>query len=108
VGIQAGPSFGAALQSAGVPLIIGGILIPLVTLLIAAAFGKYVLRLNNVILCGALAGSDTSSASFGAMQDVAKSNLFTLGYTITYAIGNVLLTVWGTVIVAIFASKTAA
>jgi hypothetical protein len=26
----------------------------------------------------------------------------------TYAIGNVLLTVWGTVIVAIFASKTAA
>ena len=107
VGIQAGPSFIAGLKSVGLPLIIGGLVIPLVTLLIAAAFGKYVLRLNPVILSGALAGSDTSSASFGAMQDVAKSNLFTLGYTITYAIGNVLLTVWGTVIVAIFASKTA-
>jgi putative transport protein len=107
VGIAAGPSFGAGLKSAGVPLIAGGVAIPLVSLLLAALFGKYVLRLNNVILCGALAGADTSSASFGAMQDIAKSNLFTLGYTVTYAVGNVLLTVWGTVIVAIFASKTA-
>jgi putative transport protein len=107
VGITAGPSFGAGLKSAGIPLIAGGVLIPLVSLLIAAVFGKYVLRLNNVILCGALAGADTSSASFGAMQDIAKSNLFTLGYTITYAVGNILLTIWGTVIVAIFASKTA-
>lgn len=106
VGIAAGPSFGTSLRSAGLPLIVGGVAIPLVSLLIAALFGKYVLRLNNVILCGALAGADTSSASFGAMQDIAKSNLFTLGYTITYAVGNVLLTVWGTVIVAIFASKT--
>ncbi len=106
VGIAAGPSFVAGLKSAGLPLIAGGVAIPLVSLLVAAAFGKYVLRLNNVILCGALAGADTSTASFGAMQDVAKSNLFTLGYTITYAVGNVLLTVWGTVIVAIFATKT--
>jgi len=106
VGIAAGPSFGAGLKSAGLPLIAGGVVIPLVSLLIAAVFGKYVLRLNNVILCGALAGADTSSASFGAMQDIAKSNLFTLGYTITYAVGNVLLTIWGAVIVAIFASKT--
>ncbi|MGB8520608.1 MAG: aspartate-alanine antiporter [Candidatus Tumulicola sp.] len=107
VGIQAGPGFIAGIQSVGLPLVAGGVLIPLVSLLIAAVFGKYALRLNNVILCGALAGADTSTASFGAVQDVAKSNLVTLGYTITYAIGNVLLTVWGTVIVAIFARRTA-
>jgi putative transport protein len=107
VGIAAGPSFIAGLKSAGLPLIAGGVVIPLVSLLAAAVFGKYVLRLNNVILCGALAGADTSTASFGAMQDVAKSNLFTLGYTITYAVGNVLLTVWGTVIVGLFATKIA-
>ncbi len=107
VGIQAGPGFIAGIKSVGLPLVAGGVLIPLVSLLIAAVFGKYVLRLNNVILCGALAGADTSTASFGAVQDVAKSNLVTLGYTITYAVGNVLLTVWGTAIVVIFASKTA-
>lgn len=107
VGIQAGPGFVGGIKSVGLPLVVGGVLIPLVSLLTAAAFGKFVLRLNNVILCGALAGADTSTAAFGAVQDVAKSNLVTLGYTITYAIGNVLLTVWGTVIVVIFASQTA-
>lgn len=33
--------------------------------------------------------ADTSPASFGTMQDMPKSNLFTLGYTITNAVGNV-------------------
>ncbi|MFY9664162.1 MAG: hypothetical protein WAK19_06890, partial [Candidatus Cybelea sp.] len=107
VGIEAGPSFVNGIKSVGLPLVVGGVLIPLVSLLSAAVFGKYALRLNNVILCGALAGADTSTAAFGAVQDVAKSNLVTLGYTITYAVGNVLLTVWGTAIVVIFASKTA-
>ena len=107
VGIAAGPGFVGGIKSVGLPLVVGGVLIPLVSLLSAAAFGKFVLRLNNVILCGALAGADTSTAAFGAVQDVAKSNLVTLGYTITYAVGNVLLTVWGTVIVVIFASQTA-
>ncbi|MFY9719341.1 MAG: aspartate-alanine antiporter [Candidatus Cybelea sp.] len=106
VGIQAGPSFIAGIQSVGLPLIAGGVVIPLVSLLLAAVFGRYVLKLNNVILCGALAGADTSTAAFGAVADVAKSNIVTLGYTITYAVGNVLLTVWGTVIVGIFATKT--
>jgi putative transport protein len=80
--------------------------VPLVALLLAAAFGKYVLKLNNVMLCGSLAGADTTTAALGAVQDIAKSNLPSLGYTITYAVGNVLLTLWGTVIVAIFGSKT--
>ena len=61
--------------------------------------------MNPVILTGALAGADTTTAALGAIQDAAKSNLVTLGYTITYAVGNILLTVWGTVIIAIFASK---
>ena len=52
------------------------------------------------------AGADTTTAALSAIQDIGKSNLVTLGYTITYAVGNILLTLWGTVIVAIFASKT--
>jgi putative transport protein len=107
VGIEAGPGFASGMKAAGLEFIAGGILVPVVTLLLAALFGRYVLRLNNVILCGALAGSDTSTAALGAVQDVAKSNIVTLGYTIPYAVGNVLLTVWGTVIVALFATKTA-
>ena len=106
VGIKAGPSFIGGVAAAGIPLVAGGILVPLIALLLAACFGKFVLRLNNVVLCGALAGADTTTAALGAVQDAAKSNLVTLGYTITYAVGNILLTVWGTVIVALFATKT--
>jgi putative transport protein len=107
VGIQAGPTFISGLKGVGIALVAGGVLVPFVALVSAAFFGKFVLKLNNVILVGALAGADTSTASLGAVQDVAKSNLVTLGYTVTYALGNIVLTIWGTVIVTIFASKTA-
>ena len=33
------------------------------------------------------------------INDVAKSQVPALGYTVTYAIGNTLLTIWGMVIV---------
>jgi putative transport protein len=106
VGISAGPGFIAGLQTAGIALFVGGIVITTVTLMTAAFFGKYVLKFNNVILVGALAGADTTTAALGAIQDVGKSNLVSLGYTITYAVGNILLTVWGTVMVAVFAGNT--
>jgi putative transport protein len=31
--------------------------------------------------------------------EVAKSNIPALGYTVTYAVGNTLLTIWGMVVV---------
>jgi uncharacterized transporter YbjL len=55
------------------PGVLGGIFAPLVVLLIAAVFGKFVVKLNNIVLCGALAGADTTTAALGAVQDVAKT-----------------------------------
>jgi putative transport protein len=106
VGISAGPSFVAGVQKTGLALFVSGAIVSLATLILAACFGKFVLRLNNVILCGAIAGADTTTAALGAIQDITKSNLVSIGYTIPYAVGNIFLTLWGTVIVAIFASKT--
>jgi putative transport protein len=107
VGLDAGRDFVDGLKTSGLEFVVGGALIPLICLIFAAYFGKYLLKLNNVELSGALAGADTSAVALGALQDTAKSNLVTLGYTITYALGNIVLTVWGTVIVAILATKTA-
>jgi putative transport protein len=47
------------------------------------------------VCCGAC----TSAPSLAAVQEVAKSKIPTLGYGVTYAVGNVLLALWGTVIV---------
>jgi len=46
---------------------------------------------------------DTSAPGLAAVQEVAKSKIPTLGYGVSYAVGNVLLALWGSVIVAIMA-----
>jgi putative transport protein len=69
--------------------------------LVAVLFGRHVLHLNQVILLGACAGAGTATAALRAIQDEAGSKLPALGYTVPYAIGNILLTAWGPVIVLI-------
>ena len=59
------------------------------------------LKLNPVILLGAEAGAGTTTAALRAVQDAAGSKLPVLGYTVPYAVGNILLTAWGPVIVAL-------
>ena len=63
-------------------------------------FGRYVLRMNPLVLLGACAGAGTMTAALRAVQDEAQSRVPALGYTVPYAIGNILLTAWGPVIVA--------
>ncbi len=43
--------------------------------------------------------ASTTTAALGMIEDVAKSKVPALGYTVTYAVGNTLLTIWGLVIV---------
>ena len=67
---------------------------------IALYFGKYVLKMRAPILLGACAGGRTTTAALGAIQDAAGgSKVPALGYTVTYAVGNTLLTIWGVVVV---------
>jgi flagellar biosynthesis/type III secretory pathway ATPase len=46
-------------------------------------------------------GAGTITAALRSIQDEAESKLPVLGYTVPYAIGNILLTAWGPVIVAL-------
>ena len=62
-------------------------------------FGKYVLRVNPLLLLGAIAGTQTFTPALAALQERSKSPIAVLGYSGTVAVGNVLLTTWGTVIV---------
>ena len=50
------------------------------------------------ILLGVCAGAGTATPALAAVQEAAKSSIPTLGYGVSYAIGNVLLALWGTVI----------
>jgi putative transport protein len=99
VGLGAGPGFVAGLRETGPSLLIVGFLVALTPHAIAVLFGRYVLKMNPVILLGACAGAGTATAALRAVQDEAGSKLPVLGYTVPYAVGNILLTAWGPVIV---------
>jgi putative transport protein len=99
VGISTGPAFVAGLKQAGLSLFMWGIFVTLMPFIVGIFVGKYVFKFHPGILLGACAGARTTTAALGAVQDVAKSKVPALGYTVTYAVGNTLLIVWGVVIV---------
>jgi putative transport protein len=76
-----------------------GFLVATIPNVAALLFGRYVLNINPVILLGACAGAGTVTAALRAIEDEAGSKLPALGYTVPYAVGNILLTTWGPVIV---------
>lgn len=101
VGLDAGPSFVEGLRQSGLSLVFVGLAVAITPHLVAVLVGRYVLRMNPVILLGACSGAGTSTAALRAIQDAADSKLPALGYTVPYAVGNILLTAWGPVIVAL-------
>jgi AspT/YidE/YbjL antiporter-like protein len=101
IGLSAGPKAVAAIQEQGFALLIAGALVTIVPLLVALCFGRFVLKLNPVVLLGALCGGQTVAAALSAVNEETGSMTPVLGFTVTYAISNVLLAVWGPVIVAL-------
>jgi len=101
VGISAGPGFVSGIKQSGLSMFIAGIFVTLIPLLVGLLIGKYFFKFHPAITLGACAGAQTTTAAIGAITDVAKSQVPVLGYTVTYAIGNILLTIWGAIIVAL-------
>jgi putative transport protein len=99
VGLSAGPSFVSGIKETGPSLLFVGLIVAVTPHIAALFFGKYVLKMNPVLLFGACAGAGTVTAALRGIQDEAGSKLPVLGYTVPYAIGNILLTAWGPVIV---------
>jgi putative transport protein len=99
VGVTAGPGFVKGLQQLGVSLFLWGIFATAVPLIIGMFVAKYVFKFHPALLLGICAGSRTTTAALGMICDAAKSQVPGLGYTVTYAVGNTLLTIWGMVIV---------
>ena len=100
-GMLAGTHFIEAFKAQGVPLLLGGVAVTLFPLVCGVVFGWYVLKLNPVLLMGACAGAQTVTAAMAEVQEKSGSRTPVLGYTVPYAIGNILLTIWGSVIVTL-------
>ena len=73
----------------------------LVPHLVGVVVGRWAFKMHPGVLLGVCAGAGTATPALAAIQEAAKSPVPTLGYGVSYAVGNVLLALWGTVIVAL-------
>ena len=102
-GIHAGPIFLSALRESGIGLLLGGMLVTLLPQIVGFCLGHFVLRMNPILLLGALTGAQTVTSAMAAIQERSESSVVVLGYTPAYPISNILLTTWGSVMVMVFA-----
>jgi putative transport protein len=100
VGLVNGHAAWIAIQAHGLLLVGMGLVVTLVPLIVATLFAHHVLRMNPVIICGALAGAMTVDAAVTGCCEIAESQTPVLGVAVPYAVGNVVLTVLGPIIVA--------
>jgi putative transport protein len=99
VGLTTGPVFIKGLRENGLSLFLAGIFVTTVPFIVGILAGKYIFKMHPAIVLGACAGARTTTAALGAIQEAAGSKTPALGYTVTYAVGNTLLIIWGVVIV---------
>jgi putative transport protein len=102
-GIHAGPIFLTAVREAGIGLLLGGMAVTVLPQVVGLAFGHLALRMNPILLLGALAGAQTVTAAMAAVQERSGSPVAVLGYTPAYPVANILLTIWGSIMVLVMA-----
>lgn len=101
IGLANGPAALAAIQSHGLLLLGMGFVVTLVPLTVATIVAHRLLGMNPIIICGGLAGAMTVDAAITGCCERADSQTPVLGVAVPYAVGNVLLTIFGPVIVAV-------
>jgi putative transport protein len=103
VGLNAGPDFVQGLKTSGLSLVAAGAITITASLLIGVMLGKWLFKMHPGVLLGVCAGGCTATPALAAVQEAARSSVPSMGYGVAYAVGNVLLAIWGTVIVALMA-----
>jgi len=102
VGISAGPQALVAIQKSGLTLLLLGVCVTLVPQVVTFFFSYFVLRIRNPIeALACVAGGRSANPAFAALLDKAGNATPVVAFTVTYAVANVFLTLWGPVIVGI-------
>jgi putative transport protein len=108
VGISSGPQALVAIQKYGLTLLLLGVGVTLIPQIITFFFSFYVLRIRNPIdALACVAGGRSANPAFAALLAMAGNATPVVSFTVTYAVANVFLTLWGPVIVGIITRNAA-
>jgi AspT/YidE/YbjL antiporter-like protein len=103
VGLSAGPDAIKLVREFGLALPLAGILMVLIPGLLSLWIGHMFLKLEAPMLLGAIAGQQCSTPAISALVGVTGNSTPVIGYTITYALSNILLPLMGPVVVGLAA-----
>ncbi|MFJ3463804.1 aspartate-alanine antiporter [Achromobacter spanius] len=101
VGLSAGPDALSLIREHGAVLPLIGLLVSLGPACLSLWVGHKLLKIEGPLLVGAIAGQHVSTPAISAILTASSSSVPLLGYTVTYAIANVLLPVLGPIIVSL-------
>jgi len=105
IGLTAGPHAVEAYRTSGGPffasIFVAGMIVTIVPLAIGTIVARYVLKMSPLMTLGSLAGAQTCTPGLNALREASGSNVGSLAYTVPYAINNIVLTLWGPILVAI-------
>lgn len=102
IGLQAGPDAVATIKENGMTLLFLGVAVTIVPQIVSFFFSYYVLRIKNPIeALGCVAGGRSANPGFAALMEKTQNATPVFTFTVTYAVANVLLTLWGPIIVGI-------
>lgn len=101
VGLSAGPEAVSLIREHGAVLPLIGLLVSLGPACLSLWVGHKILKIEGPLLVGAIAGQHVSTPAISAILGASGSAVPLLGYTVTYAIANVLLPVLGPIIVSL-------
>ncbi|SDJ11939.1 aspartate-alanine antiporter [Bradyrhizobium lablabi] len=106
VGITAGPQALVAIEKYGLTLFFLGVGVTLIPQILTFFFSYYVLRIQNPIeALACVAGGRSANPAFAALLTKAGNATPVVSFTVTYAVANVFLTLWGPLIVGIIAKN---
>lgn len=108
VGLGAGPHAVQAYMERGggffTSIFLGGMVVTTVPPLVGMVMGRWIFKMNPLMVLAGVTGAQTCTPALNALREASGSNIGALGYTVPYAIGNILLTILGPVMVAIMHS----
>ena len=109
VGIfAAGPQALVAIHKFGLTLLLLGVGVTLIPQIVTFFFSYHVLRIRNPVeALACVAGGRAANLAFAALLEKAGNATPVVSFTVTYAVANVLLTLWGPIIVDIITKNVA-
>ncbi len=101
VGLRYGYKALASMATGGLPLLALALTVKMISISFGYSFGRYVLKLNWILLAGALCGGMTSTPGLGAAEKAAGTDEVAVGYGAVYPVA-LLSMVTFTIVLSLF------